>query len=220
MRVAVAVLLTANLAAAVASGQSTAPRPPEPRGLFPSFRITSDYRFQGVRLSDRQPAVQLSLHWLLPEGIYAGVWMSRVDFDDPTDTWLEVDLYAGRRFRIRGNEVRLEAMYNSFNEGDVGRTYDFFQAKVLVDRNLGRIAFGTTTALSPSGSYGAGVTLHTHARAAMDVTSLVAVTGSAGVGFVEHRRNRAYWDVGVTTTLSGLSLDLRYTDTNLRPESG
>ncbi len=210
------VLLLTSLSNVAIAGQ-TPPSSPrqEPRGFYPSARIATDYRFQGISLSDRKPVPQLSLHWLLPERFYAGVWMSRVDFNDPSDTWLEIDIYAGRRISVRETELRVEAMYNSFNEGDARWTYDFFQAKVLLDRDFGRLALGTSGALSPSGSYGSGVTWHMQARADFELTPVFSVSASAGGGLVEHRTNRTYWGIGVTTKLRNMSLDVRYADTSL-----
>ena len=141
--------------------------------------------------------------------------MSRVEFNDPSDTWLEVDIYAGRRFSIRETEFSVEAMYNSFNERDARWTYDFFQARVLLDRDFGKLALGMSDALSPRGSYGSGVTWHMQARAVLDLTPMFSINASAGGGLVEHRTNRTYWDIGVTTKLRNMSLDVRYTDTSL-----
>ena len=44
-----------------------------PGKFYPSVSYTSDYRYNGVSYSGREPTPQASLHWLGPHGWYAGV---------------------------------------------------------------------------------------------------------------------------------------------------
>jgi uncharacterized protein (TIGR02001 family) len=82
--------------------------------LYPSVSVTSDYRYNGVSLSDGGPALQASLYWWRPDGFYLGAWGSSVDFDDPGGTSLEIDVYGGKHFDVRGSRFTLEAMYTFF----------------------------------------------------------------------------------------------------------
>src|SRR4029453_13014316 len=70
--------------------------------LFPSVFFTSDYRYDGQSLSGHEPTVQASLYWWRPDKLYAGVWMSRVDFSDLGDptTSFEVEVYGGRNLHV------------------------------------------------------------------------------------------------------------------------
>ena len=207
-------ILMASLCSA--EGQTTSSSPQqEPRGFYPSVSVTTDNRFQGISLSDRKPVPQVSLHWLLGARFYTGIWMAGVDFNDPGDTWLEFDVYVGRRFVVHETELRLEAMYNSFNERDAAFPYDFFQAKVFADHNFGKLSLGTSGALSPSGSYGSGVTWHMRGHGSYALTTWLSAGASVGRGLIEHRVDRTYWDIGVTTKWRGTSLDVRYKDTDL-----
>ncbi len=49
-------------------------------GLFPGITLTSDYRYEGVSESSGHPAVQGYVHWYRPDGFYAGVFATQVDF--------------------------------------------------------------------------------------------------------------------------------------------
>ena len=71
-----------------------------PGKFYPSVSYTSDYRYNGVSYSGREPTPQASLHWLGPRGWYAGAWTSGVDFDDPGNTSIEGDLYVGRAVEL------------------------------------------------------------------------------------------------------------------------
>ena len=78
-----------------------------PGKFYPSVSYTSDYRYNGVSYSGREPTPQASLHWIGARGWYAGVWTSGVDFDDPGNTSVEGDLYAGRSFDFGQSNNRL-----------------------------------------------------------------------------------------------------------------
>jgi len=55
--------------------------------------LTNDYRFRGISQSAGDAVLQGSLDVAFDNGIYAGVWGSKVDFEDDAD--FEVDYYAG-----------------------------------------------------------------------------------------------------------------------------
>lgn len=56
---------------------------------------TSDYDFRGITQTAQDPALQLGLDWSAENGIYAGLWVSNVDFGDDTDSDVEIDILAG-----------------------------------------------------------------------------------------------------------------------------
>lgn len=58
-----------------------------------TINLTSDYLFNGVSQTHKNPAVQMSIDWSDDSGFYAGAWGSNVDFGD--DTKFEVDGYVG-----------------------------------------------------------------------------------------------------------------------------
>ena len=85
-----------------------------PGKFYPSVSYTSDYRYNGVSYSGREPTPQASLHWLGPRGWYAGAWTSGVDFDDPGNTSIEGDLYVGRAVDVGPSRVAGEILYTFF----------------------------------------------------------------------------------------------------------
>ncbi len=124
--------------------------------LLPAVSLTSDHRFNGMSLTDRQPALQASLHLWRPDGYYAGLWLSQVDFRDG-ETTMEVDSYVGRNFRHGALESKVELMYIAFDDGDVhGPTYDFLQLKGGFRRQFTAASLAAYAYYSPSGSAGAG----------------------------------------------------------------
>jgi len=62
-----------------------------------TFSLTSDYLFNGVSQTNKNPALQASIDWTAND-FYAGVWGSNIDFGDGVDA--EVDLYGGYAFTL------------------------------------------------------------------------------------------------------------------------
>ena len=123
-----------------------------PGKFYPSVSYTSDYRYNGVSYSGREPTPQASLHWLGPRGWYAGAWTSGVDFDDPGNTSIEGDLYVGRAVDFGPNRVAGEILYTFFPDKTFrGPTYDFFQLKVRGSRSFEALTLGALTAWTPRG---------------------------------------------------------------------
>lgn len=57
--------------------------------------VASDYIFRGISNSGHRPALQGGLDYLGDTGLYAGTWLSNVDFNDGKQARYEMDLYAG-----------------------------------------------------------------------------------------------------------------------------
>ncbi|MGB1580801.1 MAG: TorF family putative porin [Nevskiales bacterium] len=95
-------------AGALASGQAMA-------DVSGSLNITSEYMFRGID-SSGGAAVQGSLDWAAPSGIYAGVWASNTS---PIFDGTEFDVYAGWAGEF-GNGVGLDIglVYYGFPEQD------------------------------------------------------------------------------------------------------
>ncbi len=66
--------------------------------LSSTLTLTSDYLFNGVTLTDHDPAFQPSLDWNNGKGFYAGLWASNVKFSPGTD--LEFDGTVGHWWQL------------------------------------------------------------------------------------------------------------------------
>ncbi len=88
----------------------------EAGGLFSFIDLTSDYRYQGASNTDGNAAVQGNLHYWRPDGWYAGLFASQVDFKDPGHTSYELDWYGGKTLAFDGgrSELKLQLMDSVF----------------------------------------------------------------------------------------------------------
>ena len=183
--------------------------------VFSSISLATDYRFNGVSLNNRNPARQVSLHLWRSDNYFAGVWASDVDFRDG-DTSLEVDIYAGRTFYRDAWTFKPEVMYTSFNDENVpGPTYDFWQAKFSVSRDIKRSKLGTMLQWTPEGSAGVGNVLHIRLYAAHKINNWTTISALLGRRSADQGSERMYFDAGITIKWKIWSFDIRYFDTNV-----
>lgn len=205
----------------VADWQSSARAqdPPSRWGrLFPSVFLTSDYRYEGQSLNSHKPTVQASLYWWRPDNFYAGVWTSRVDFSDLGDptTSFEVEVYGGRNLHIGRTELTFEGMYSLFPDKNIpGPTYDFFTAKARLRRSIDALTLGSSIAGIPDAPYNGGPAWRVNEEVSYRWSPCLKTGGQVGRRWSMRGVDRTFWDIGVTATWKKVSLDLRYSDTNL-----
>ncbi|MEM1231764.1 MAG: TorF family putative porin [Pseudomonadota bacterium] len=183
--------------------------------LLPAISLTSDHRFNGMSLSNRRPALQGSLHLWRPDGYYAGLWLSQVDFLDGHTT-LELDSYLGRNWTRGQYETKFELMYTAFNDEEApGPTYDFLQLKFGVKRTWSRATLGGYALYSPSGSAGVGRVGQLRSEASLKLLGRLKAVAVFGRWWSEDGIDRSFWDAGLTLEWRTIDLDLRYSGTNL-----
>lgn len=189
--------------------------------VYPSVSLTSDYRYNGVSYSDREPALQASVHWLGPRGWYAGAWTSGVDFNDPGNTSIEADVYAGRTVELGPARVSGELLYTFFPDKTFrGPTYDFVQFKVRGSRSFDAFTVGAVAAWTPQASYRSGTAWRVALDGSYAFSPVFKASAAVGRRWIETGFDRTFWDAGVTATWKKLALDLRYVDTNLDQRQG
>ncbi len=86
--------LTMGVCAALAA-QSAVAEDGGPHTVTANFGVVSNYIWRGQSQTDNQPAVQGGLDYSHASGLYAGAWVSNVDFGVGDDTNYEVDLKTG-----------------------------------------------------------------------------------------------------------------------------
>jgi uncharacterized protein (TIGR02001 family) len=133
--------LTMTCALAVVSG---APAAAGPLGVSANVGVASDYRFRGVSLSDREPALQGGLDVKHASGLFAGSWASTITPNDGDD--MEVDVYAGFAHTAGTIEVSV-GTYAYLYPGAPGLEYVEFQASGT--RAFGQASIMLQTAYTP-----------------------------------------------------------------------
>src|SRR5690606_4539306 len=82
-------------------------------------------------------------------GFYVGTWASGVDFNnDPDDTNLEADLYAGYRFDVAGVAADVGAIYYAYPDSE-DSDLDFFEVYGKLSKTWDQFTLGGTLNWDP-----------------------------------------------------------------------
>jgi uncharacterized protein (TIGR02001 family) len=94
--------------------------------LSTTVNATSDYTFNGISQTDNDPALQASLDYAANDAWYVGAWASNVDFGRADDTWLELDVYAGKYVELT-DRVSVDAgiAYYTYPGDNASDEYDY-----------------------------------------------------------------------------------------------
>ncbi len=186
-------------------------------GLFSFIDLTSDYRYQGASNSDGNAAVQGNVHYWRPDGWYAGLFASQVDFKDPGHTSYELDWYGGKNLEFQGGktELKLQLMYTAYPDNKTfGPTYDFITYELAGKHVWGKLTTSALTAFVPEGSYRSGKVWRVETDADYALTPDLTLKAVVGDQWGGRNHTRAYWSLGAATHWKTLGFDLRYVDTD------
>lgn len=224
VRLALAAGLLAAAAPAWAQDEPAAGTEEDAPSLTANLTLTSDYRFRGQSQTMRDGAVQGGLDYAHPTGLFAGVWASSIDFDDPQQSPAEVDFIAGYAHSF-ADETAASVWLAYYWYPDSGPAdYDYVEILGTVSRDFGGFALqgDVTYSAEYSGKSGEGVGVSAGMQAPVAVGGIDWLTASAQVGRQWIEDNAAYgtpdwnfYEVALTATFDVFAFDLRYSDTDL-----
>jgi uncharacterized protein (TIGR02001 family) len=204
-------------AAFLAVAASLAPAAHAQSGLYSYVTVTTDYRYQGISSTDRHGAVQGVVHHFRPDGWYAGVFVSQVDYGYAQSPSYELDFYAGKTLKLDAkSELKLQGLATVFPDNETpGPTFDFVQAGVSLIRKEGRLTLTGLTTFVPQGSFAAGQIWRVEGGADYALGKSITLKALAGHQASERRNDRTYWSFGAELRWKHLIFEARYQDTDL-----
>jgi uncharacterized protein (TIGR02001 family) len=133
----------------------------EPKGVSLDYDIgvVSDYRYRGLTLSDKAPAVQGGVTASAASGLYGSVWASTIDEygvgADGKGATVELDYALGWAGSLAGLDIDAAVTRYTYPGGE---DVAFFEAPVSVGRTLGAwtTTVGGAYAPRPEGSWNRG----------------------------------------------------------------
>jgi len=182
-----------------------------------SVGIASDYRLQGLSLSDREPAPQAELHYHAKMGDgaawYAGVWASKVKLTDETDSSVQLEAFLGAQWALGQDwQGKVTVAHYAHPWDSLLQHYDYDE--LTVEATFFRDTFRLTAAYSPNtdlyaGWYGLIEDRKSLAfEASAGVPLIASFAASAGVGYrdVTSFFDKGYWygSVGLAYDRAGL----------------
>lgn len=171
----------------------------------------SDYRFRGISLSDKDPALQPSITLSHESGLYASVWGSNVAENDGDD--VEVDLIAGFAPSIGGFDLDVNATYYAYPGA---KDLNYWEFIGNVSHAVGPGTLGFTFAYTPKQDDTVPKRgLYYAVNGELPIgESPFTLTGSFGIednAFYDKKRD---WSLGVSAEAGGFNFGLAYVDTS------
>jgi uncharacterized protein (TIGR02001 family) len=186
-----------------------------PIDVTATVTFVSDYRFRGVSLSSKDPALQAGLTVAHESGAYVGVWTSTIAENTGSD--VELDLFAG----FSGGEA---ITY------DIGATYyvypgvsdfNYVETTGKVGTTVGPATLGVLVAYAPKqNNLGDNDNLYLATNASVGIPDTpFTLSGSFGYedgAFGGPTGDKLDWSAGVSASFDMLTLGASYVDSNRR----
>ncbi len=191
-------------------GEATEKEASGPIDVAVTLTAVSDYRFRGVSVSDKNPAIQPSITLSHESGFYGGAWASNIAENAGDD--VELDLYAG----FAGGDALtydLGVTYYIY-PGISSLNYAEFIGKL--GTTIGPVELGGTIVYAPrQDGTGNRENVSIGGQATLGVPN-TPFKLNAGMGFEDGAigDNKIDWHLGVTADVSGFTLGASYVDTN------
>ena len=123
--------------------------------LFANINLTSNYIWRGVTQTSDQAAIQGGIDYQHKNGIYAGTWVSNVDFGGPQANGYEQDWYVGYGFKtdpVTWDVGYILYTYPTLDDQNFGELY----ANVSWEFLTGGLAYTTNTDDGPTSEADSG----------------------------------------------------------------
>jgi len=181
--------------------------------------LISDYRFRGISLTGKDPAVQATVNLSHKSGIYVGTWTSSLDMGDrygPT----EVDFYSGWSGALAAR-TRLDVAlaYYSYPGGEGSGKIEYFETTSRLTRDFGPFSATVGSGYSWSQAALGGDHLYLFGETAAPVPGtplILRAHGGRSKGAISPRPGGYYdWSVGADAALGLITLGLSDGDTDL-----
>ncbi len=175
----------------------------------------SDYRFRGLSLSDKDPAIQGAIDVEHKSGFYLGTWASTIK-GSPAD--VEVDLYAGWRGEVAsGVGVDIGAVTYLYPGG---ADLDYVELLGSISYTLGPVETKLGVGYSPSqDNLGNDDNIYVYLDASVGIPS-TPVTVLAHIGHEDGSLagptgKKWDWSLGAEVVVDRFTLGLSYVDTDI-----
>lgn len=172
--------------------------------------LSTDYVWRGVSQSNGDMAISGGFDY--SNGMfYAGVWASNVDFDDASDTNVELDFYGGVAGEFsNGLGWDLGLIYYTYPDAE-DEDLDFLELTAALSYEFeGGLGLGGAVFYDPDNK-----NTYIEATAGYALTEAFGVDASVGNYSFDGGGGYTNWSIGGTYSALGFDFDLRYWDTDI-----
>ncbi|TCM21340.1 uncharacterized protein (TIGR02001 family) [Novosphingobium sp. PhB165] len=181
--------------------------------------LISDYRFRGISLTGKDPAIQGTINLAHKSGVYVGTWGSSLGLGDrygPT----EVDLYGGWAGNVaKRTSLDVAVAYYSYPGGKGTGKIEYFETTAKLTHDFGplRGTLGSGYSWDQAALGGDHLYLFGEAAAPIPGTPVtLRAHGGRSKGALSPKPGGYYdWSLGADVAVSKLTFNLSYIDTDL-----
>lgn len=186
--------------------------------------LVSDYRFRGLSLSGRDPALQGGLTVSHESGFYAGAWGSTIEDSNVTGD-VEIDLTAGWSGHLAAQTTAdVSVTYYHYPRGKAwAGDSDYAEAIAKLARQITAVEATAGVAYSWNQKAITGDSLYLFGDASADIpgTSLVLIAHVGRTsGSLAFNDNYVDWSAGLQSAFGPVTASASYVDSDLARELG
>lgn len=172
--------------------------------------LTSDYRFRGISLSDKEPAIQGGVDIGHDSGFFVGSWASSIAKYGGSN--VEVDIYGGYGGSVAGVDYAVTALAYVYPGGS---GVDYFETMGSLGTSVGSASVGLDLAWVPKQRNFGGDNIYLSGKAELPVADTnVSIFGHFGYENGDVYDNKLDWEAGASYSFGSLVASLSYVDTN------
>jgi len=211
MRGEIVRLLAALAALIPAAGHAEAEEQAPAVAVSYNAALVSDYRFRGISLTNRDPAVQAEVDLAFRSGLFLGTWASNIA--DYGGSKVEVEVYGGYGGEAAGFTWSAGA-YAYLYPG--GHDVNYVELQSTIARRLGPVTTTLTLAYTPDQWNTNRDNLYAGLGADVAIGE-TPLTASLGVGRENGGDDEKWdWSAGLSYKLDVLDISAAYVDSNYK----
>lgn len=171
--------------------------------------VVSDYRFRGISLNDKNPAIQPELWVSHKSGLYAGFWGSNVADLGGDD--IEVDPAIGYAGSLGPVDVDVRAMWYLYPDASA---YNYVEFGADISASLGVATVGAELSYAPAQDNIGGVdNAYAAIKASLPIGSTpLSIDGHFGIEDGAFGDGKLDWSLGLSAEIAGFEIGARYID--------
>ncbi len=171
--------------------------------------IVSDYRFRGLSLSNRNPAIQGGFDISMDNGLFVGTWASSVS--DTGGSNAEVDIYGGYSGSAAGLDYTVTAIAYVYPGGTGVNYYEFTAA---AEKTVGAASVGILVGYVPDQTNFPGDNLYISGTAGYAIPD-TPISLTARLGREASAVSKKWdWEAGISYDHGPFSTSLSYVDSD------
>ncbi len=216
-------LAFSSFAALAAAAPAAAQDEPEALTISGGASLVSDYRFRGISMTNKRPAMQGTISVSHESGLYATVWGSSIDdYVSPNAADVEIDFVGGFKTSLGAATLDVGATYYYYP--GPGAASDFVEPYVAISHSFGPVSGKVLAAYAPKqAALSIGDGEEDNFYLAGDLSAAVPGTPISLNAHLGHSWGPSYmtigdeytdWSVGASAAYKNLSFGISYVDTN------